>query len=119
MASLTTEKAETTRGTLMSRTAVANVAARPIAACLSDTAHRFSSKAQAIARRAKMPRADCKVCILVSSPVARIEARAESASANPGYRGITAGPTDAAHPIRFWHPRARGRAPRYADRPRV
>ena len=40
-------------------TAVTSVAARPTAACLSETARRFSPKAHAIASNAKMPSADC------------------------------------------------------------
>src|SRR5204863_949212 len=52
-------KACATTGSLSSTTAVTSVAARPMAACRSDTARRFSPHAQAIASNATTPNADC------------------------------------------------------------
>ena len=56
---LTTAKAAVTCGTLMRTSAVTKVAASPMPACRNDTARRFSLIAQAMARSAKTPNADC------------------------------------------------------------
>ncbi|MEY9818081.1 hypothetical protein ABIF75_001727 [Bradyrhizobium japonicum] len=44
------------------------VATRPIAACRSDTARRFSANAKAINSNAKMPSADCKRSMMSPKP---------------------------------------------------
>src|SRR5438105_11610469 len=50
-------------------TAVTKVTARPIPACFHSTIRRFSPKAQAIANRAIIPKADCKFCIASPIPI--------------------------------------------------
>src|ERR1043166_5199735 len=67
-APLMAEKAWVTPGTLSITTAVANVTARPIAACRKDTARRFSLMSQAKARRATMPKADWSCCCMPLDP---------------------------------------------------
>jgi len=63
-ASLMAEKACATRGSFINASAVRKVTARPIAACRSDTARRFSLIAHATASNANTPNADCSCCIL-------------------------------------------------------
>ena len=58
-ASLMAPNACATNGSFVSTTAVRKVTARPIAACLGDTARRFSLSAHAIASNANTPNADC------------------------------------------------------------
>src|SRR5882757_7105830 len=62
-ASLMTPKACATKGSFMSATAATKVTARPIAACLSETAPRFSPNPHASASRARTPNADCNCSI--------------------------------------------------------
>src|SRR3984893_8557662 len=68
-----TPKACATNGSLIRTMAVANVTTRPIAACRSETAPRFSPKPQAIASNAKIPSADCN-CSMMSPPPSAIMA---------------------------------------------
>jgi hypothetical protein len=54
-----TPNACATMGSFISATAVRRETARPMAACLSETARRFSPNVHAIASNASTPNADC------------------------------------------------------------
>ena len=64
-------KAAVTFGTFSSTTAVRKVKPSPMAACFHRTAPRFSLIAKAMARSAKTPTTDCKVCMRYPESPAR------------------------------------------------
>src|SRR5205823_13607192 len=66
-----TPKARATGGNLISTTAVNNVTASPMTACRSETARRFSPRAQPIAGNANPPNADCS-CGMIPPMSARL-----------------------------------------------
>ena len=88
-ASLMTEKACATNGSFISASAVRRVTARPIAACFSDTARRFSLKAHAMPSSATTPNADCSCCILPHPSVrAVVPAKAGTHTRRPTLNGM-------------------------------
>ena len=67
-ASLMAPKACATIGTFSSTIAVTKVTTRPISACRSETARRFSASAKAISSNAKTPSVDCSRSMMSPNP---------------------------------------------------
>src|SRR5262245_10617473 len=83
-----TPKARATTGSLSSTMAVASVTARPIAACRSDTARRFSPHAHAIASNATTPSADCNCSMNPPIPITRLCQRRAAAQCRVAVAGV-------------------------------